>query len=73
MSAQKIRPAVSLQDRLESGLLTVDEARGLAHRSRTGFYEDARAGLVHISKHKGMSRVTGPNTKDYIKRLAGGN
>ena len=45
------RPAISIQDRLEVGNLTVDEVCALKQRSRTrSFSPDLKAGLVQICK-----------------------
>jgi hypothetical protein len=70
---RKPRPVVSIRDRLEFGFVTIDELCALAHRSRTGFYADAKAGLVEISKVGKSSRIRGPAAQAYINRLAGEN
>jgi hypothetical protein len=61
------RPSsLSLEDPLEHGNLTVDEVRELKNRSRTGFYEDLRAGLVKLEKIGRKSIVRGPIARRYI-------
>jgi hypothetical protein len=66
LAAKSKQPIVTIQDRLEAGNLTVDEVRGLKSRSRTGFYEDLKAGLVRIDKIGRKSIVRGPVAKRYI-------
>jgi hypothetical protein len=60
------RPAISIQDRLKVGNLTVDEVCALKQRSRTGFYADLKAGLVQIRKQGRNSVVPGPVARRYI-------
>ena len=62
----KCPPIVTLQDRLEHGNLTVHEVCELKNRSRTGFYEDVKAGLVEIEKWGRKSIIRGPIAKRYI-------
>ena len=57
---------VTLEDRLASGNLTVAEVCALAGRSRTGFYEDLKAGRVSIRKAGRKTLVPGPVAKRYI-------
>jgi hypothetical protein len=66
LAAKSKRPIVTIQDRLEAGNLTVDEVCALKPRSRTGFYEDLKAGLVRIDKIGRKSIVRGPIAKRYI-------
>src|SRR3977135_4489536 len=42
---------VTIGDRLEYGKLSIDEVCTLANRSKTGFYQDLKAGLVKIEKN----------------------
>ena len=48
--AQKTQPTITIHDRLEYGKLSIDEVCTLAIRSKTGFYQDVKAGLVKIEK-----------------------
>ncbi len=57
---------VTIQDRLDAGNLTVDEVCALKPRSRSGFYEDLKAGLVKIEKIGRKSIVRGPVARRYI-------
>jgi hypothetical protein len=65
-TSQNTQPLITLEDRLTSGNLTVDEVRALKNRSRTGFYEDVKAGRVKIEKIGRKSIVRGPIAKLYI-------
>ena len=65
---QKAQPAITIADRLEFGFVTVDELCALARRSRTGIYQDAKAGLLEIAKVGRSSRIHGPVAKAYINR-----
>jgi hypothetical protein len=62
------KSAISVQDRLDCGNLTIDEVCALKSRSRTGFYADVKAGLVSIEKIGRKSVVRGPVVKTYISR-----
>ena len=63
----KCRSLVTIGDRLEYGKLSIDEVRMLAaNRSKTGFYQDLKAGLVKIEKNGRKSSVLGPIAKRYI-------
>jgi hypothetical protein len=65
--AQKPQPLITIPDRLEAGgNLTIDEICALKPRSRTGFYQDLKAGLVKIEKIGRKSIVRGPVAKRYI-------
>jgi ribosomal protein S14 len=67
LAAPKSSPAVvTLQERLASGNLTVAEVCALAGRSRTGFYEDLKAGRVSIRKAGRKTLVPGPVARRYI-------
>jgi hypothetical protein len=57
---------ISIQDRLESGNLTISEVCDLKRRSRSGFYADLKAGLVQIRKQGRISVVPGPIARRYI-------
>jgi hypothetical protein len=61
---------VSLADRLEFGVISVEEMLGLALRGRTAFYDDVKAGLVEIEKHGRFTRIQGSKAKEYLARLA---
>jgi hypothetical protein len=65
-AARKTQPPITIQHRLTSGNLTVDEVRALKNRSRTGFYEDVKAGRVKIEKIGRKSVVRGPIATRYI-------
>jgi hypothetical protein len=58
--------AITIQDRLEFGNLTIDEVCALKKRSRSGFYADRKAGLVEIRKQGRLSVVPGPIARRYI-------
>jgi hypothetical protein len=58
--------SITLEDRLVNGNLTVAEVCALARRSRTGFYEDVKAGRVTIRKAGRKTLVPGPVAKRYI-------
>jgi hypothetical protein len=66
VTVKSAKPLVTIQDRLESGNLTVAEVCALKSRSRTGFYADLKAGLVEIRKCGRKSVVPGPVAKRYI-------
>jgi hypothetical protein len=57
----------SLADRMEYGNFTVREVCELKNRSKPGFYEDLKAGLVTIRKIGSKSVVPGPVAKAYIE------
>jgi hypothetical protein len=59
-------PAITLRDRLEVGNLSVDEVCFLKRRSRSGFYQDVKAGLVEIRKQGRNTVVPGPIARRYI-------
>jgi hypothetical protein len=62
------RVRLTLADRLEFGNLTVNEVCALKNRSRSGFYEDVRKGLVSIEKvGDRKSVVRGPVARRYIE------
>jgi hypothetical protein len=66
-TAQKAQqPIITTQDRFEHGNFTIDEVRALKSRSRTGFYQDLKAGLVKIEKIGRKSIVRGPVARRYI-------
>jgi hypothetical protein len=65
-TSQNTQPLITLEDRLTSGNLTVDEVRALKSRSRTGFYEDVKAGRVKIEKIGRKSIFRGRIAKLYI-------
>lgn len=66
MAALKERLSIPVEVRLNSGNLTVEEVCALATRSKTGFYEDLKAGLVAVRKIGRKSVVPGPIAKAYI-------
>jgi hypothetical protein len=57
----------SLADRLDFGNLTVREVCELKNRSKPGFYEDLKAGLVTIRKIGAKSIIPGPVARAYIE------
>jgi len=61
---------ISIGDRLEHGNLTVREVCELASRSRAGFYEDLKNGLVSIRKLGRKTVIPGPIARAYIDRVA---
>ena len=62
------RVALTLADRLEFGNLTINEVCALKNRSRSGFYEDVKKGLVSIEKvGDRKSVVRGPVARRYIE------
>jgi len=63
--------AITLEDRLKHGNLTVLETRKLANRSHSGFYQDLKRGLVSIRKLGRKSVVPGPVARRYIQREEG--
>lgn len=66
MGLKKPQSALTIQERLEVGNLTVDEVCELRNRSRSGFYEDLKQGLVSIRKIGRKSVVPGPVATAYI-------
>lgn len=65
--SSKVKPsALTLEDRFAHGNLTVAEVCTLAGRSRSGFYEDLKAGLVVVRKAGRRTLVPGPAAKRYI-------
>jgi hypothetical protein len=67
MARGKVQASFSLADRLAFGNLTVDETRHLKNRSRSGFYEDLKRGLVAIEKNGRKSVVRGPIARAYVE------
>ncbi len=65
-TAEAATPPVTMEDRLANGNLTVAEVCALAGRSRTGFYEDLKAGLVTVRKAGRKTLIPGPVAKRYI-------
>ena len=62
------RIPITLADRLAFGNLTVNEVCVLKNRSRSGFYEDVKKGLVSIEKiGDRKSIVRGPVARRYIE------
>jgi len=66
MPASKERLSIPIEVRLNSGNLTIEEVCALATRSKTGFYEDLKAGLVAVRKIGRKSVVPGPIARAYI-------
>jgi hypothetical protein len=67
MAKGKEQASFSLADRLAFGNLAVDETRHPKNRSRSGFYEDLKRGLVAIEKNGRKSLVRGPIARAYIE------
>jgi hypothetical protein len=65
-TAKSKHPTITIHDRLEVGYFTIDEVCALKNRSRTGFYQDLKDGLVKIKKDGRKSKVHGPVAKRYI-------
>ena len=66
LAAKSEQPIITIHDRLQAGNLTIDEVCVLKPRSRTGFYQDLKAGLVRIDKIGRKSIVRGTVAKRYI-------
>ena len=60
-------PAVTFEQRLLFGNLTVDETCALAGCSRTRFYEDLKLGLVTVTKFGRSTRIPGPVAQRYAR------
>jgi hypothetical protein len=60
------RTQISVHDRLQNGNLSIKEVCALANRSRTGFYDDLKAGLVSVRKIGRRSIVPGAIARAYI-------
>lgn len=58
-------PSVTLADRLEHGVLTIDELCILKACGRTQVYADIKAGALPIEKYGRSTRVRGPVAKIY--------
>ncbi len=67
-------PLVSFADRLEHGVITIDELCALKRCGRTQVYEDIRAGALEVEKHGRSTRIRGPVAKSYVpgRRYANG-
>jgi hypothetical protein len=65
-TARKTQQLITIEARFQHGNFTIDEVLALKLRSRTGFYEDLKAGLVRIDKIGRKSIVRGPVAKRYI-------
>lgn len=63
---RKERLSIPVEVRLKAGNLTIEEVCALAMRSKTGFYEDLKAGLVAVRKIGRKSVVPGPVARAYI-------
>jgi hypothetical protein len=70
MAKRKGRLSLPVEVRLSNGNLTIEEVCALAARSRTGFYEDLKAGLVAVRKIGRKSVVPGPVARAYINGQA---
>jgi len=66
LAAKSKQLLITIHDRLEAGNFTIDEVCALKQRSRTGFYQDLKAGLVKIEKNGRKSIVRGHVAKKYI-------
>jgi hypothetical protein len=66
MAERKEKLVIPVEVRLNSGNLTIEEVCALATRSKTGFYEDLKAGLVAVRKIGRKSVVPGPIAAAYI-------
>jgi hypothetical protein len=67
MAHWKEQASFSLAYRLAFGNGTVDKTRHLKNRSRSGFYEDLKRGLVAIEKNGRKSVARGPIARAYIE------
>jgi len=63
----RVASSFSLADRMEFGNFTIREVCELKSRSKPGFYEDVKAGLVAIKKIGTKSVVPGPVARAYIE------
>lgn len=61
---------IPLADRLNHGVISVDEMLGLALIGRTSFYDDVKHGLCEIEKHGRFTRIRGTKAKEYLARLS---
>ena len=61
---------IPLADRLEHGVISVDEMLGLALIGRTSFYDDVKLGLCEVEKHGRFTRIQGTKAKEYLARLS---
>jgi hypothetical protein len=61
--------ALTIEDRLKHGNLTIVEVRALRNRSHSGFYEDVKRGLVSVRKIGRKTVVPGPVAVAYIAGL----
>lgn len=66
MSGRRKNPSISIDVRLDHGNLTVNEVCELKTRSKTGFYEDLKVGLVAVRKIGRRTVVPGPVARAYI-------
>ncbi|PPC98686.1 MAG: hypothetical protein CTY36_10640 [Methylocystis sp.] len=57
---------VTLADRIEHGLLTIQELCALKLVSISKVYEDIAAGNLPVEKHGRLTRVQGPIAKRYV-------
>lgn len=61
---------IPLADRLDHGVISVDEMLGLALIGRTSFYDDVKHGLCEVEKHGRFTRIQGTKAKEYLARLS---
>jgi hypothetical protein len=57
---------VTLADRLEHGVITVEELCALKMCGKTQVYADIKAGALSVEKHGRSTRVRGQIAKAYI-------
>jgi hypothetical protein len=65
-TARKMQPAFTLAERFEFGNFSIPEICELKKKSRTGVYEDAKAGLVEFDKDGRKTIIRGRIAKRYI-------
>jgi hypothetical protein len=62
---------ITLQDRLDNGLITIDEFRALnGNQSKSAFYADVKTGKISIVKRGRKSLVPGPVAKRSLAERA---
>lgn len=59
-------PRFTLGDRLEFGVVTIDELAELSQQSRWKLYDDIKHGRLLVDKNGRSSRVRGPIAKLYL-------
>jgi hypothetical protein len=63
---EKKKLRFTLGDRLEFGMVTIDELAELSQQSRWKLYDDIKFGRLHVVKSGRSTRVRGPVAKAYL-------